>query len=677
MVDNKKNRTSHIESQGAALTWQNDVPVSEMFDDPYFSLKDGEAEAQYVFLKHNNLPQAFFTKNIFSIGETGFGTGLNFFVTAQYWISAQGQRSEKLLSQEENSTSHLYYYSIEKYPIEKTELVETFKNWPQYAALSAEFITQYPENCPGFHRIYFPTDNITLVLMIGDVVAMLDQMLEPMDAWYLDGFSPSKNPEMWSQTVFEKIVRASKDKATFATFAAAGFVRRNLQAEGFTVKKASGFGKKREMLYGVIESIHKKKTPSPYLLPWYALNAESSGKSAMPVAIIGAGLAGLSCAFSLTKKKINSIVIEAGSTVGAGASGNPAGIVLPRITADLSAESQFYINSFRYAINQYDRLKGRFTDLFWEKNGVLQFESAPRLQKMASLLLPASLVRVVNAAQAEKIAGVEMASSALYFPQAGTISPTQLCEVLLKASASYVETRFETNVVSLQKNAGMWELINQDGGIICRAKNIVIANAFDVSRLLKTGIYTVEPNRGQLSFLPSSDRSSQLKANICGEGYVIPSSAQLQGRHVIGATYGGDIADVMHGDHLENWRNANMLMPDFLPVSDEIHDGRVSFRATTVDRLPVVGPVIDEDFYSTHYMDLHHGKPARNYPKAEYKAGLYLTVGHGSRGLVSCMATSNYIAELIAGAAITSSSDVVSLLHPSRFLIRQFKKSRC
>lgn len=230
----------------AKLGWQADVPVNEMFSDPYFSLQSGEAETEYVFLKHNNFPDAFLTQpkpQSFSIGETGFGTGLNFFVTALSWKSVFSDTSE----------SHLYFYSIEKYPIEKTQLASIFKNWPQFDEFTRIFIDQYPGNVPGYHQITFPKYNITLVLMIGDVCNMLDQLIEPMDAWYLDGFSPSKNPDMWTENVFKKIAMCSKTGATFSTFAAAGFVRRNLQSAGFSVKKDTGFGKKREMLYGTVE----------------------------------------------------------------------------------------------------------------------------------------------------------------------------------------------------------------------------------------------------------------------------------------------------------------------------------------------------------------------------------------------------------------------------------------
>lgn len=665
--------------ESAKLGWQNNVPVSEMFADPYFSLKNGEAETDYVFLQHNNLPGAFLNRSSFVIGETGFGTGLNFFVTAKSWQRSQIQQVQK--------RAHLYYYSIEKYPIDKRQLAGILKNWPQFDDFSPVLLAQYPGNCPGFHQINFPDQNITLVLMIGDVCAMLEQLLVEMDAWYLDGFSPSKNPDMWSQAVFEKISKSSKVGATFATFAAAGFVRRNLQSAGFKVTKVPGFGKKREMLCGTIDrpgidrpGIDRpgidKPTTRKTLPPWYSVPENkitaSDVKSPRPVAIIGGGISGLSVALAFADKNIESVLFDSGASVGTGASGNPAGIVLPRISSDLDSASQFYISAFYYAVNYFQRLKQQHPELFWKQNGVLQFIPEKKLKKTADLFLPESLVSMVDAARASTIAGLNITSSALYYPRAGTINPKQLCEIMQIAAGDFLQTRFNSSVHSLEKDGDFWVLKTNENRELCRAENVVIASGFDASRLLDTNIYTVESSRGQLSYLSASENSLTLNVSVCGEGYVIPARNNT---YVVGATYGGCSADLSADDHDLNWQNANNLLPENLASRKKITGGRVSFRATTKDHLPVVGPVIDEFFYKKNYADLRDGKPQQNYPDAAYRKGLYLTIGHGSRGLVSCVNSSKYLVDLICGAVITESADRVALLHPGRFLIRQLKKS--
>jgi len=653
-----------------------------MFSDPYFSLRNGEAETEYVFLQHNSLFSRLLLNDqatprlCFCIGETGFGTGLNFFVTAQHWKTFYAKTRGN-----QSKTSHLYYYSIEKYPINKNQLADIVKSWPQFDIFSLPLLAQYPGNCPGFHQIHFPGFNITLLLMIGDVCHMLDQLLMPMDAWYLDGFSPAKNPEMWSQEVFEKIAKASKPDATFATFTAAGFVRRNMQAAGFAVKKAPGFEKKREMLWGNVNQPFVRSKFNQNIKPWYAPDKNEATPAVEPVVIIGAGLAGLSCAFALAQKKIKSVILEAGSQVGAGASGNPAGIVLPKINADLDIESQFYISSFEYAVNQYDALKRQFPELYWHKQGILQFASEKRRGKIAALDLPESLVKVLNASRASLLAGISLSEPAFYYSQAGVINPQQLCEILLVASSEFVAVRYNTKVKSLQqiveKTDTAWLLENPQGEKICNAKNLVIANAYDASRLLDTPIYTVEANRGQLSYISDKHRLPALKLGVCGEGYIIPGNTDRGNTaYILGATYGGDDIALNQAGHHENLHKANAMLPGFFSEKNAVSGGRVSFRATTADHLPVVGPVIDEAFFQQNYADLHFGRKAENYPNAVYKKGLYVTIGHGSRGLVSCMATSNYLAELLEGSVITAAADVVSLLHPARFLIRHFKKNK-
>ncbi|MDH3325421.1 MAG: tRNA (5-methylaminomethyl-2-thiouridine)(34)-methyltransferase MnmD, partial [Gammaproteobacteria bacterium] len=472
--------------ENAELNWQGSVPVNKMFDDPYFSLESGEAESKYVFLRHNNLPEAFLNKHSFAIGETGFGTGLNFFVTAQSWMAhrlsyplsngkvsngkvSNGKVSNGKVSNGKVSNgkvpngkaaklidSHLYYYSVEKYPISKTELLDIHKKWPQFYDLSTTLMSQYPGNCPGFHRLHFAEQNITLVLMVGDVCDMLGKLQSNMDAWFLDGFSPSKNPDMWSENVFNKIARLSNSGATFATFTAAGFVRRNLQSVGFTVNKSPGFGKKREMISGMLVNSTKGECTSP----WYSLAKVKSNRSRYkqkaPVVIIGGGVAGLSCALSLAEKNIKSILIESGETFGVGASGNPAGIVLPRINANMDLVSQFYISCFETATYHYNELKNKFPELQWFQNGVLQFESDERLAKLGQLLLPSSLASVVDSKTASKIAGVDLDKSAVYYPQAGTINPFQLCEILAAAAGNNLQTLFSNTVHSLTKEDNTW-----------------------------------------------------------------------------------------------------------------------------------------------------------------------------------------------------------------------------
>ena len=166
--------------ENADLHWKSSIPLNQEFNDPYFSLADGLAETDYVFLKHNQLPDKWRGCNNFVIGETGFGTGLNFLVTANRWLSHA------------DHSSTLTYFSVEKYPLSKKDISKAFQHWPQFESLSSMILEQYPDRLPGYHALTFPKARITLVLMIGDVLPMLQQMQVKVDCWYLDDFLRQK-----------------------------------------------------------------------------------------------------------------------------------------------------------------------------------------------------------------------------------------------------------------------------------------------------------------------------------------------------------------------------------------------------------------------------------------------------------------------------------------------------
>ncbi|MCF8495433.1 MAG: tRNA (5-methylaminomethyl-2-thiouridine)(34)-methyltransferase MnmD [Alphaproteobacteria bacterium] len=213
-------------------------PRSEIFGDVYFSAADGLAETRHVFLKSNNLPAAWSDHERFVIAETGFGTGLNFFAS---W---------KLFEETAAPGQILDFLSVEKYPLALSFIKDALLPWQGDIGLYVERLAPfYPPIQPGTYRILL-SETTTLTLIFDDVNDALPQLEARVDCWFLDGFRPASNPEMWSETVFGEMGRLSAPNATFATFTAAGFVRRGLENAGFQVSKVSGYGRKREMLAG-------------------------------------------------------------------------------------------------------------------------------------------------------------------------------------------------------------------------------------------------------------------------------------------------------------------------------------------------------------------------------------------------------------------------------------------
>ncbi|MDA0782371.1 MAG: tRNA (5-methylaminomethyl-2-thiouridine)(34)-methyltransferase MnmD [Rickettsiales bacterium] len=215
------------------MKWKDGHPVSEKFDDIYFSTEDGKEETYYVFIEGNDLKNRWQdNSDDFTIIETGFGTGLNFFCAYELWKSLCPNRM-------------LNYISIEKYPLSSEDIVGAISKYPQFSKQLDAFLKQYP--CQDIKL-----ENCSIKILFEDIKTALPKINISADAWFLDGFAPSKNPDMWCEELYKTMSARTKPDGTFATFTSAGIVRRGLQENNFTVIKQRGFGKKREMLRGKI-----------------------------------------------------------------------------------------------------------------------------------------------------------------------------------------------------------------------------------------------------------------------------------------------------------------------------------------------------------------------------------------------------------------------------------------
>jgi tRNA 5-methylaminomethyl-2-thiouridine biosynthesis bifunctional protein len=223
------------------IKWINNTPYSVEFNDIYFSTDDGLDETKHVFIEQNQLEMRFksLPDKAFTIIETGFGTGLNFLVASALWLKYAPLNAK------------LNFTSIEKYPLKPSDLSRAHAQWSQFFAISSELLEQYKTLKPGKNHFSIAGGRIQLDLQVDDIALALPQLTITADAWFLDGFAPAKNTEMWSTEAFVHIARLSQANTTFATFTSAGLVRRGLQAVGFKVEKQAGFGKKREMLCGI------------------------------------------------------------------------------------------------------------------------------------------------------------------------------------------------------------------------------------------------------------------------------------------------------------------------------------------------------------------------------------------------------------------------------------------
>jgi len=214
------------------------MPYSQEFGDHFYCREDGRLECGHVFLAGNGLPERWRRPGTFRIGELGFGTGLNFCETWRQWKETRVEDAS------------LHFISFERFPMNAGDIDRALSRWPEIAAERLDLCADWPKQPSGCIDLDF-AGGMRLTVICGIAFEGIDRFDGLFDAWYLDGFAPKRNPDMWSEDLMRLVLEKTVDGGTFATYAAAGFVRRNLQTAGFSVERKPGFGSKREMLCGV------------------------------------------------------------------------------------------------------------------------------------------------------------------------------------------------------------------------------------------------------------------------------------------------------------------------------------------------------------------------------------------------------------------------------------------
>ena len=649
----------------AKLDWRaGDAPFSPRFQDIYYSAEGGLAESAHVFLKGNGLPQAWRGQGLYCICETGFGSGLNFLACWDLWrrFRAPGQR--------------LHYVAVEKYPLCREDLKRALRPWTELAPLSAQLLSAYRLPHGGFHRLHLE-DDVSLTLAVGDVVEVLRALEAGVDAWFLDGFSPANNPEMWRGEMFQEMARLSGERATFATYTAAGFVRRGLAAAGFEVARAPGFGPKREMLRGIFAGPACRDGVRG--APWYRI-AKASPAPERHALIIGGGMAGCAVAAALQRRHWRVTLIERHPQLAAEASGNPVGIIMPRLIAGGGAEGRFYAEAYRFAVQELRRLEQRDPGLAQGLTGVLDLGvDAQTRARHAKLLsrhaLPDDVMEAVDPGQASNLTGFCLPFPALHFPHGGWLEPDRLCHAL----AWEARLCLGRSIAKLAYEDGLWRAVDEQGALVGAAPVAVLANGLGVLKLSQAAPLPLKAYRGQITFLGAHERSHKLSKVLTFGSYITPA---LSGRHVIGATYdavpvGQDSAHVAveDKDHDRNLTALRRRVPDLFSWPDAVSvGGRAALRCASPDSHIVAGPVPDWNFYAQAYERIRHGMLG-TFPPAAYHKDLYVHTGLGSRGLTTAFLSADLIASQIAGEPWGLARDTAEIMHPGRFMIRALRRA--
>ena len=650
-------------SQQARLEWdEQGQPLSSQFADVYFSNENALAETRYVFLANNQLPERFaaLTANQqLVIGETGFGTGLNFLCAWQ------------LFEQHATATARLHFVSVEKYPLNCADLQRALSLWPELALYAEQLLAQYMALHPGFQRLVFAGGRIVLTLLIGDALELFGQLDAQVDAWFLDGFAPAKNPDMWTPELFAELARLSHSSTTLGTFTSTGYVRRRLNEAGFKMKRVPGLGKKWEVLkggfIGTAETAEK---------PWFARPQQPVGeRSAL---VIGAGLAGCATAASLAQRGWQVTLLERHGAIAQEASGNPQGVLYLKLSAHHTTLSRLIVSGYGHTRRLLEHLhKGQD----WDNCGVLQLafdaKEAQRQTQLAAAF-PADLLTNLDRSAAEAKAGITLPAGGLFYPEAGWVHPPALCALL--SQQPNIQLRLHQEALELRRDGDSWQAWN-DKQLLASASVVVLASAAEIKGFTQSAGLPLKRIRGQITRLPATAASRALNTVVCAEGYVAPAR---QDEHTLGASFdfNSDDLTLNSADHASNLQLLDEISPELCgalntaALDPEHLQGRAAFRCTSPDYLPIVGPLADTTAFAEAYAVL--SKDARQVPDTPcpWLEGLYINSGHGSRGLITAPLSGEMIAAWLNNEPLPVPADVAQACHPNRFALRALIRNK-
>jgi len=592
-------------AQTADIDWDaGGAPRSRRFDDIYFSRDGGLAESKAVFLQGCGLPDAWRGRRRFVVGELGFGTGLNILALLDLWRHAR------------EPGARLHIFSVEAYPPSLDAGRRALALWPELADLARTLTSAWP-TARGFHRVDFPAQDAVLDVAVMEAAEALSAWDGKADAWFLDGFSPAKNPEMWRGEVLKLVARRSAPGARAATFTVAGAVRRGLQAQGFSVAKRPGFGAKGERLEATLTG------PAPSLPARWTAGSPR-------VCIVGAGIAGAALAWAFRDAGLETTILDGGG-IGAGASGNPAALVTPRFDAGGGAPAQLHAQAFERARGLY----GREAPHAIIACGALQLEvadrDASRFERIAGsdLFEPGIVVRM-DAAQAGQRLGERVSAGGLWLPDALVIEPAAALSALIGEDCVILD-----KVARFENDDRGWSLISDRSDVLCRADILCVAGGFGSRALIPQ--LELQAVRGQASLA----KAAEPPAAAAWGGYLIPTREGL----LFGATHDrGQIGEETRPqDHLRNLAALGQMRPALAASLAVAELGAcVGVRAATRDSAPLAGAVAE-------------------------RSSLYVLCGLGGRGFTLAPLLAEHVAALALGAPSPLPSAIGRSVRPDRF----------
>ncbi|HEC1545372.1 TPA: bifunctional tRNA (5-methylaminomethyl-2-thiouridine)(34)-methyltransferase MnmD/FAD-dependent 5-carboxymethylaminomethyl-2-thiouridine(34) oxidoreductase MnmC [Campylobacter upsaliensis] len=606
----------------ARVIFKDNTPYSLDFEDFYFNSQEGVEESRFVYTEAFEWEEC----ESFIIAETGFGIGLNFFLTLQNFLKTKKR------------PKRLFYVSVEGFYLEPSFLREAYKRlgiYEEIKELLEQFLLFYPKCAKGIYRFYFKDCFLDLVF---DDISVLKRLEFEANIWYLDGFSPSKNSLMFDENTLFEIARLSKLNATILSFSSSSFLQKNLKHCGFDVAKMKGF-RKREMVRAFLK--HKKQMTNKEAY-FQKVSAKFENKK---VAIIGAGISGALLAYELSLRGFEVEIFEKNTTLYEGASSNESGILSSLILNPQSALGNFSLNAFVEASRFYRQI------LDLKLKGVYEFAYTLQMQQRF-------FTQKDNAY-------FQIAQNKAFLDYGGHIYPKEILSSLFEKAG--VKIYFNHHFSHYERENETFNLIFKNASKRCKFGILIYALGADAKDFLHYEAMLLSRVRGQLTHLKPFFKT---EFPLSSKAYICPPKSNLQ---VIGATYDRLNANPK-GQRKDDEENLEKIK-EFLKGDKEIEilGSRVGFRSYSSDRFCIAGAAYDEEFYKQNYKALlwHKNKPQispQNIPN------LYLSLAQGSRAFSSSVLCARYLCALINDEPLGFYADFIPHIHPARFLIRKLKK---
>lgn len=634
---------------------EHGVPCAPDFADAYHPRAGGVAQARHVFLNGNGLPGRWQGRDRFVVLETGFGLGNNFLATWAAWRS------------DPRRCRHLTYISIEKHPPDADDLARIHRDHA-HPELCAQLLARWPSLTPNLHSLDFDAGQVTLLLAFGEAAVMLRHLVTQVDAFYLDGFSPAHNPAMWSAPVLAAIGRLAAPGATAATWSLARPVCDGLRTAGFEVSRAPGFSARRDMTVARhAPAFTPRGSPA---LDWAAL-----ARRPREALVIGAGLAGCATVRALARLGWHCTLIDRHDTVAREASGNAGGLFHGVVHPHDGAHARFNRAAALDLVPVLADLRKAHA-IAGQTDGLLRLDDTPA-ERMATTLtqlgLPPDYVQALDAGQAGRLAGLPLQQSAWFYPRGGWLAPPDLAAAMLADAGPAVRWLGGRSVARLEATGDdpeqpVWQALDSEGRLMAQAPVVILANGLGAPPLAGLPPTLANAVRGQTTRLPADTPGLRpARLPVAGAGYVLPPH---EGWVLCGATHdAGDTDDcVRERDHAHNLAQLGRLTGQLaVPTRCE---GRVGWRCSTPDRLPLIGAVPDlARLHATPGLRLDQPRLLPRRP------GLYVFSGLGSRGIAWAHLGARLVAHWVDGTPCPVEADLRDAVDVARHLSKAARRS--